>query len=378
MGNTQNSSKIQGTGAPFNIHKSVSSRDTNALCSNSNIKISPFYQKLVVDGYIRRQCSSIYILPNPISILCRNMVWGLNTFSISLNTQELQRMTSLKQMKSTNGNPTNRAIFSNERRDPSKYNMSTLYHEKKGSFDFYEFVFYFFIKSDGINHITLTVDADNKTNHMITQICLYCVQTNDLIRFLHPATLRVSIDKCKLFSSLQFICKCYMFEVHGRSGEVRLFNDGIQMDKHCKWSLEINERTLSMMTKQNSNKYYFRPFGRVNNWAISISEHLKSFSVCLNLIQIPFGCKLDVLFECEVIFENMQSQKKERQATFATPTIEDVWPRRRTFCWIQFDESFKQNMIINVTVSVLSVTGYDEDEAKQKTIYYPGHQDLYM
>ena len=310
------------------------------------------------------------------------MVWGFNTFSISLNTQELQRMTSLKQMKSTSSNLTNSAINSNERRDSSKYNMSTvstLYHEKKGSFNFYEFVFYFLIKSDGLSHITLTVDADNKTNHMITQISLYCVQTNDSIRFWHPATLRVSIDKCKLFSSLQFICKCYMFEVHERSGEVKLFNDGIQMDKHCKWSQEINDdNTLSMMTKQNSNKYYFRPFGRFNNWAISISEHLKSFSVCLDLIQIPHGCKLDVLFECEVTFENVQSQKKQRQATFATPTIEDVWPRRRTFCWIQFDESFKQNMIINVTVSVLTATGYDEDEPNQKTIYYAYHQDIYM
>eukprot|EP01084_Bolivina_argentea_P187999 323718_1 len=66
------------------------------------IQISPICHSLILDGYIRTQCSSLYILPSDVSMLCQTMLWGYSYHTITVNEDELSTITSPKQM-STNG-----------------------------------------------------------------------------------------------------------------------------------------------------------------------------------------------------------------------------------------------------------------------------------
>ncbi len=134
-----------------------SSSSNHAMINQKNQSQNPKYKckyhsetalhRLIIDGYIRQYCSSLYIIPNSISIWCQNMLWGLNYFTISVNRDDLKSITSPKQMSN---NKNIASIDNNDntiRRDPKKYDMNTLYHNQTGAFYLCEIPFIYNLKS---------------------------------------------------------------------------------------------------------------------------------------------------------------------------------------------------------------------------------------
>eukprot|EP01084_Bolivina_argentea_P272432 463838_1 len=225
------------------------------------IQLSTVLHRLIIDGYFRQYCSSLYIIPNSISIWCQNMLWGLNYFTIIINRNDLQTVTSPKQMNNNKNIDNNVNI---NRRDPKQYDMNTLYHNQTGAFYLCEIPFIYNLKSDGINYITLNISSNYKTNYrMIGQLSLYCPQTHDLIRFWDEGILKIDINKCKSFPLLHFICKINIFEMHQivSNGACKTFyNNYIQIEEYNKYKYKFEENILPvlLMTKQKMNKYYLK------------------------------------------------------------------------------------------------------------------------